>query len=196
MSINIKAKMHELKKELLLSEASAQFEAIGYEQMKVADLAKTASVSVGTIYAIFDSKEGLYMAYIEHQISTFLIELEKSLSPDDDAVKRVHAYITLKFSYYTQKRKAVEQSAKNNPLFFNTLYNDFSNPLHKIYLYLSECFRELNPKLDNDQAMRLAFAFNGFSDGYISRWLELDDDLMIRINEVCNMFVCIGKGCK
>ena len=196
MSINIKVKMNELKKELLLTEASAQFEAIGYEQMKVADLAKTASVSVGTIYAIFESKEGLYMAYIEHQINTFLIELEKSLTPADDAVKRVHAYIKLKFSYYMQKRKAVEQSAKNNPLFFNTLHNEFSNPLQKIYLFLSECFRELNHELDEDQAMRMAFAFNGFSDGYISRWLEVNDDLMSKTDEVCGLFICMIKGCK
>jgi len=72
--MSIKDKMQEVKKELLLQEASKEFEKIGYEHMKVADLAKTAQVSVGTIYALFNSKEGLYIAYIEHQIDNFFVE--------------------------------------------------------------------------------------------------------------------------
>ncbi|MEA3373701.1 MAG: TetR/AcrR family transcriptional regulator [Campylobacterota bacterium] len=188
--------MHELKKELLLKEASTHFEEAGYEQMKVADLAKAAGVSIGTIYAIFDSKEGLYMAYIEHQIDIFFTELQKSITSDDDAEKRIRTYINLKFSYYTQKRKAIEQGAKNNPLFFNTLYSELSNPFQKIYLFLSECFRELNPELDQGQAIRMAFVLNGFSDGYVSQWLELQDDLMSRVDEACSLFICMIKGCK
>jgi hypothetical protein len=41
----------------------------------------------------------------------------------------------------------------------------------------------------------MAFALNGFSDGYISRWLEVDDKLMDRVNEVCDLFVTMLKGC-
>ena len=79
--MSIKDKMNELKKELLLEEASKIFEEIGYEHMKVADLAKTAQVSIGTIYSLFNSKEGLYLSYIEHQINNFFLELEdKALS--------------------------------------------------------------------------------------------------------------------
>ena len=77
MSTDIKTKIYDLKKELLLQEASVHFEAVGFEQMKVADLAKTAGVSIGTIYALFESKDGLYLAYIEHQINLFTKELEK-----------------------------------------------------------------------------------------------------------------------
>jgi hypothetical protein len=40
----------------------------------------------------------------------------------------------------------------------------------------------------------MAFALNGFSDGYISRWLEVDDELMDRVDEVCNLFVGMVKG--
>jgi AcrR family transcriptional regulator len=192
--MSIKTKMHELKKELLLKEASTQFEEIGYEHMKIAHLAKVAGVSIGTIYTLFGSKEGLYLAYIEYQINTFFEELQKNTISDKDAKQRIYAFIELKFSYYQQKRKAIEQSASNNPLFFNTLYSEHSDAFQKIYKYLSECFVELNPKLDEDQAMRMAFALNGFSDGYISRWLEVDDELMDRVDEVCNLFVGMVKG--
>ena len=193
--MSIKDKMYELKKELLLEEASKQFEELGYEQMKVADLAKSAKVSVGTIYSIFDSKEGLYLAYIEHQINNFYVELENRALSKSIPQEKIHAFIELKFSYYNQKRKAIEQSATNNPLFFNTLYNEHSNSFQNIYHYLSKCFRELNPKMDEHQSMRMAFAINGFSDGYISQWLEINDNILDKVDEVSSLFTGMIEGC-
>ncbi len=193
--MSIKDKMHELKKELLLEEASKQFEEIGYEHMKVADLAKTAQVSIGTIYALFNSKEGLYLAYIEHQINNFYLELEDRALSKSSPKEKIHTFIELKFSYYNQKRKAIEQSATNNPLFFNTLYKEHSQPFQKIYTYLAKCFIELNPTFDEAQAMRMAFGINGFSDGYISQWLELNDNLMSKVDEVSELFSRMIEGC-
>jgi len=193
--MSIKNKMSELKKELLLKEASKVFEEIGYEQMKIADLAKSAKVSVGTIYALFDSKEGLYLSYIEHQINNFFIELETKALARATPQDKIHTFIELKFSYYTQKRKAIEQSATNNPLFFNTLVKEHSEAFQKIYNYLEKCFIELNPKIDKEKATRMAFAINGFSDGYISLWLELDDNLMERVDEVSRLFTGMVEAC-
>jgi len=193
--MSIKDKMNELKKELLLEEASKIFEEIGYEQMKVADLAKTAKVSVGTIYALFNSKEGLYLSYIEHQINNFFIELEDRALAKSTPSEKIYTFIELKFSYYTQKRKAIEQSATNNPLFFNTLVQEHSEAFQKIYNYLEKCFIELNPKIDEDKATRMAFAINGFSDGYISLWLEFDDNLMERVDEVSRLFIGMVESC-
>ena len=192
--MSIKDKMHKLKKELLLEEASKQFEEIGYEHMKVADLAKTAKVSVGTIYALFNSKEGLYLAYIEHQINSFYLELEDRALSKSSPKEKIHTFIELKFSYYNQKRKAIEQSATNNPLFFNTLYKEHSKPFQKIYRYLAKCFIELNPIFDEAGAMRMAFGINGFSDGYISQWLELNDNLMSKVDEVSELFNCMVES--
>ena len=194
--MSIKDKMNELKEELLLEEASKIFEEIGYEHMKVADLAKTAKVSVGTIYAIFDSKDGLYLSYLEHQINNFFAELEDKALAKATPSERIHTFIELKFSYYSQKRKAIEQSAINNPLFFNTLVQEHSEAFQKIYNYLEKCFIELNPKIDEAKAKRMAFAINGFSDGYISLWLELDDNLMQRVDEVSQLFINMVEGCK
>jgi len=193
--MSIKDKMNELKKELLLEEASKQFEEIGYEHMKIADLARIAQVSVGTIYALFNSKEGLYLAYIEHQIDNFFVELENRALSKSTPREKIHTFIELKFSYYSQKRKAIEQSATNNPLFFNTLYKEHSQPFQKIYKYLAKCFIELNPSFDEAGAMRMAFGINGFSDGYISQWLELNDNLMSKVDEVSELFSRMVEGC-
>ena len=192
--MSIKNKMNKLKKELLLEEASKQFEETGYEQMKVTNLAKTAQVSVGTIYSLFNSKEGLYLAYIEHQINNFYLELEDRTLSKSSPKERIHIFIELKFSYYNQKRKAIEQSATNNPLFFNTLYKEHSKPFQKIYSYLAKCFIELNPTFDEAGAMRMAFGINGFSDGYISQWLELNNNLMSKVDEVSELFSRMVEG--
>jgi len=189
--MSIKEEMNRVKKELLLKEASKLFEEIGYEQMKVADLAKTAQVSVGTIYTLFQSKEGLYLTYIEHQINRFFIELQEKIAQDASAKEKIHAFIELKFTYYSQKRRAIEQSATNNPLFFNTLAKEHSLAFEKIYAYLEECFLELNPQFNRAKAMRMAFALNGFSDGYISLWLEMEDDLMEKVDEVSSLFIAM-----
>lgn len=194
--MSIKTKMHELKKELLLKEASILFEDIGYEHMKVADLAKIAGVSIGTIYAMFGSKEGLYLAYIEHQINNFFSELKRRSLAKTTPSQKIHTFIELKFSYYEQKRKAIEESATNNPLFFSTLYSENTNAFQKIYVYLSECFLEVNPELNNEEAMRMAYALNGFSDGYISQWLELNNDLLSKVDEVSTLFIGMIKGFK
>ena len=193
--MSIKNKINELKKELLLEEASKMFEEVGYEQMKVADLAKVAKVSVGTIYAIFNLKEGLYFSYLEHQINNFFKELESKITNNSSPNEKIKIFIELKFSYYTKKKKAIEHSATNNPLFFNTLAKEHSKAFEKIYLFLQECFMELNPKIDKEKATRMAFAINGFSDGYISLWLELNDNLMDKVDEVSKLFISMIESC-
>jgi len=192
--MSIRDKINELKKELLLEEASKMFEELGYEQMKVADLAKSAHVSVGTIYTMFTSKEGLYLAYIERQIQEFLVELNKKTDSLKSTQEKIRIFVELKFSYYIQKKKAIEKSATNNPLFFNTLAQEHSGAFEKIYLFLQECFIDINPRIDTQKAKRLSYAFNGFSDGYISLWLENSDNLLQYSDEVCEFFMKMLRG--
>ena len=135
------------------------------------------------------------MISVEHQINNFFAELEDKVLVEATPSEKIHTFIELKFSYYTQKRKAIEQSATNNPLFFNTLVQEHSEAFQKIYNYLEKCFIELNPKIDEDKATRMAFAINGFSDGYISLWLELDDNLMERVDEVSRLFTGMVESC-
>ena len=194
MSINIKEKMNTLKKELLLEEASLLFEELGYEEMKLVTLAKNAGVSIGTIYRFFNSKEGLYMAYIEHQIHTFTKELEERTALLDSAEERLKVFIELKFSYYCSKREALHHSIKNNPFFFNTFYKENLHPLENIFLFQANAFRAINKNISQESAMEMAYLFNGFTDGYVSRWFEVQDDLMSKTNEACELFLLIVKG--
>jgi len=189
--MSIQDKVNDLKKEFLLDEASKLFEEIGYEQMKIATLAKNAKVSVGTIYLLFNSKEGLYLAYIDRQVNNLFLELQGNTSKDNTSMEKIRIFIETKFSHVVVKRKAIEQAANSNPLFFTSLYNEHSSAFQNIYKYISECFTDLNQDLNPDKAYRMAYALNGFTDGYISQWLDSENNLMDKVDEVFELFTCI-----
>ena len=44
--------------------------------------------------------------------------------------------------------------------------------------------------------MQMAYLFNGFSDGYVSRWFEVQDDLTGKVDEACELFVGMVKAYK
>jgi AcrR family transcriptional regulator len=130
-------KIHEVKKELILQEASIIFEKNGYDNMKISDLAKDVGVSQSTIYSMFESKDGLYIEYIRLQIKNFLEELLE-LTIKSTTYEKLNKFTTLKFEYYMKKEKAIESNIKNNPLFFNTLYHDYTNPYLKDMIKISQ----------------------------------------------------------
>lgn len=187
----INRKILEVKKELILSEATLMFEKNGYENMKILDLTKSVGVSQTTIYSMFENKQGLYIEYIRLQIKDFLVELNE-LTKNSTSYEKLHKFVALKFKYYINKSKAIESSIENNPLFFNIFYNDKTNPFKEIYCFLAEVFKEINVKIEEKQSIKLAYIFNSFSDGYISLWNERKDfKLLDCVDEVCKKFFLI-----
>lgn len=55
---------------------------------------------------------------------------------------------------------------------------------------------ELSPTLNDESAITMAFALNGFSDGYISQWLETNNNLLDKVDEVTDLFTGMIEGCK
>jgi len=187
-------KIHEMKKELILQEASQIFEVSGYENMKISVLAKNVGVSQSTIYSMFESKDGLYIEYIRLQIKNFLEELIP-LTINCTSIEKLYKFTALKFEYYMKKEKAIEPNIKNNPLFFNTLYHDYTNPFEEVYKFLADVFCEYDSTISNDKAIKLAYSFNGYSDGYITLWMEKQNiDLLQSTEEVCTSFLSIIKS--
>lgn len=186
--------MKDIKKDLLLEEASKLFESVGFENMKIADLAKNAGVSQSTIYTIFSNKEGLYMEYIRYHIRGFMEELDTLIPPDSTNYDKIAVFTKLKFSYYIQKETALQHTLKNNPLFFSTLYSDFDNPFLEVYEFLAKTLKQFDHNLNDHEAMKKAYAFSGYSDGYISFWIATKEiDLFDSVDEVCNTFISTMK---
>ena len=191
----IKAKLQDVKRSLILDAAAAQFEALGYEQFKIADLAKSVGVSVGTIYGMFESKEGLYMAYVRAQIAGYLAELESQCEEVHAPEEKLKAVFALKFGHFVSKRRAVEECARNNPLFFSNIHYREAQLLERVYAKIAEIVREINPALGREEGRRTAYLLIGLSDGYLSYWLAQGGDLQSQAAGLHTQMLAIVKGC-
>jgi len=194
MSNMIKSKLQDVKRLLILEEAAKLFETAGFEQLKITDLAKTVGVSVGTIYGLFDSKEGLYMAYVKQQIADFLEELEQRCERVATPDERLQQAFLLKFSHFVSKRKAVEECAKNNPLFFSNIRHSEPEILERVYAKIAGFVREIRPEIDEEGALELAYQFSGLSDGYLAYWLNHDGDLLSKVPLLRAQMMTMIKG--
>lgn len=195
MSMTIKTKLQDVKRALILDEAGKLFESSGFEDLKVSDLAKSVGVSVGTIYGLFDSKEGLYMAYVKQQISGFLEEMERSCAETADAEERLEKIFRLKFSHFVSKRKSIEECAKNNPLFFSNIRRSEPEMLERVFQKVAEIIRDIDPAIEAEKAMEMAYLFSGLSDGYVTYWLAHDGDLLAQVPKLKSQMLSMIKGC-
>ncbi|MGA3599836.1 TetR/AcrR family transcriptional regulator [Lysinibacillus agricola] len=69
-----------IKRSTILNAAIKLYSENGFAETKVAEIAKEAGVSFGTVFTYFDSKEALYESvFLEplEEIKTYFIEIEK-----------------------------------------------------------------------------------------------------------------------
>jgi AcrR family transcriptional regulator len=184
---------HETKKSLLLSHAAEMIERDGYEGFKIAELAAAASVSISTVYTLFESKEGIYLAYIESKIAALFSAIEADAT--EDAFQRLERYAAVVCDMAEQGKIVLEQGVQSNPLFFTAMSNEFSESAQKLYAFLAECFSQINPSLDERQAYQLGYGFNGQLHGYLQYWAAMGGDLDALMDEVCDTFFCLATDC-
>ena len=191
----IKTKLQYVKRALILEEAAKLFERVGYEQLKVSDLAKSVGVSVGSIYGMFESKEGLYMAYVKSQITHYIETLEARCAETASPEAQLEEAYRLKFENFAAKRKAVEDYARNNPLFFSNIRYAEPEILEKVYVKIAEIIRGIAPEKNETEALRLAYTLSGLSDGYLMHWLTHGGDLLAQAPQLHAQMLTIIKGC-
>lgn len=193
--MGIKAKLQDIKRSLILEEAAMLFESVGYEQLKVSELARSVGVSVGTIYGLFESKEGLYIAYVNEQITRYLETLEVRCAEAATPEARLEQVYLLKGENFVCKRKAVEECARNNPLFFSSIRYQAPELMDRLYGKIAEIVREIAPGKSEEEALELAYALSGLSDGYLMYWLARGGDLLARMPELHAQMLTMIKGC-
>jgi AcrR family transcriptional regulator len=82
------------REQLILDVAGRVFAASGYESASMDEIADQAGVSKPMLYAYFNSKEGLYLAYIERAGGELLVRLEGAAPRDDQPASALRARIT------------------------------------------------------------------------------------------------------
>ena len=189
----LNAEIKNMKRTLILEKASEMFEIHGFEELKISALAKEVGVSVGTIYAYFDSKEGLYSAWvlteIEAAYALFLKLFEKDL-PFEELLRQS---LEIKFGVMSQKKKSLESGVLNNPFFFESQQIEHKDAFDKLYGLYIEPIEKIK-KVDVD-TMQLVYILNSIGNAYVLRWIEGDlETLEGKAEEVCTIFMTILKG--
>ncbi len=189
----LNAEIKHMKHKLILEKAAVMFETHGYEEMKVSTLAKEVGVSVGTIYAYFDSKEGLYSAWVLTEIESAYTLFAKLFEQDLSFEEMLEASIKIKFDVISQKRKSLETGVLNNPFFFESQQIEHKDAFNKLYgLYIEPIDKVKNVEIESIQ---LVYILNSIGNAYVLRWIEGDlETLDDKASEVCTIFMNILKG--
>jgi AcrR family transcriptional regulator len=190
----LNAKMKNLKHDLILETASEMFEEHGFDELKISDLASAAGVSVGTIYAYFDSKEGLFSACIAVQIEAAYGLFVKLFEEDIAFGEMLEKSVQIKFDAISKKRKTLETGAFNNPFFFESQQIAHKEGFDKIYKLHADLI-DRHKEVDID-SMQLVYILNSIGNAYVLRWIEGElEDLDAKAKEVCSLFMRILKEC-
>lgn len=185
----------ELKRELILEEATALFIQDGYENMKISDLAKNAGVSIGTIYTMYGSKETLYNHYVMNQIEYYIEVIQEELQHHSDPLEMLKVVTKIHFSAIIKNKNALKESIISDPTFFLNVGADEENPLMHLYTYISETvikplLIEMGCKKD---PMEIFFLYDGITLGMTKYWILKGGDLLNRVDEAIETFLLIIK---
>lgn len=195
--MSIKKRVQELKRELILEEASKLFENDGYENMKIADLASKVGVSVGSIYTLFGSKENLYNNYILNQIDYYLQMLENNIKDVDDPYEKLNILTKLKLQAFIS-HKNILYSSMNHPLFYINTYNfsDEDDVMLDVYRFISENIMEpLREKIQTSKtSLEMTLLYDSISTAMVKYWMIVNDDLMQKSDELLESFLLLVKN--
>jgi len=189
----LNAEIKNMKRTLILEKAAEMFETEGYEEMKVSVLAKEVGVSVGSIYAYFDSKEGLYSAWVLSEINMAYEIFSKLFKEDIPFEKMLEQSIQIKFSLFSKKYISLKSGVLSNPFFFESQQVKHKEALEQLYgLFITPI--EAVKKVDVD-AMQLVYLLNSMGNAYVIRWIEGEiPDLEAKVQEVCSLFMSVLEG--
>ena len=191
MKETIRKKVIETKRRIILEEVSKIFEAEGFSQVKMQEIAKRLDISVGALYKLFESKEALFHAYIDYQIRRFHQSLLDHCPSMNDPELCLRRYIRMKFDTFRSKRKAIEDPVVGDPLFFLKMSSRQTDPARPIFEYLAGLFEILDREgpLRERDTMKVAYLFNSFTTGYIEYWLHFDGALQESEEKILTEFL-------
>ncbi len=189
----LNSEIKNMKRTLILEKATEMFEEHGFEELKVSDLAHEAGVSVGTIYAYFGSKEGLYSACVGSHIEAVyevFVNLFAEELPFEELIEKSQK---IKFETISKKRKTLETGAINNPFFFESHQINHKEEMDRIHRLFVDVI-DRHKKVDVD-SLQLVYILNAIGNAYVLRWIEGEfDDLNAKTKEVSSLFISMIKG--
>lgn len=184
-------KINELRKKLIVETAGKYFNEFGYEKTQIDKIAKELTIGVGTIYSIFGSKEGLFLAWVYSIMENAHIEITQKFDTEKSAVEKLKIFIDYKLSYYQKRKAVVIDYMQNNQFFLKNTARGANNPMYKMYDLLSAIIEEIvtQNRRKLDDYLISAYVLDGIINAYIERYSRENVDLSTKTNEVLEVFL-------
>jgi TetR/AcrR family transcriptional repressor of nem operon len=99
----------------VLGKAMQAFRDQGYNATSMSDLVDVTDLGPGSIYAAFDSKEGLFLAALDHYAEHSMAKIARTLTEADSPLEGIRSY------FRKLGRKAAGEHANRSCLLTNTV---------------------------------------------------------------------------
>jgi AcrR family transcriptional regulator len=190
-----KEKLQAFKRDLVLEGAGALFIEVGYDAMKVADLAKNVGLSVGTIYNLFGSKEQLYQAYILKIAEDAITRVETTICDLETPEAKLREMTRVKFELIIRHKMMMRESV-SDPTFFFHLSAGETNPILHFQRYVAKTIMtplatEADCTID---PMELVFLYDGLGIAAIKHAMACGGDLMEQVDTTIDRFLLLVRG--
>lgn len=184
----IQVEKKELKRRQIINVASQMFAKSGYKDTNIAEIARTAGVSEGTIYEYYQNKENLLINIPEDKLCKLLAQLRNT--PENELRKIIHAL----FNFHNEDRNystILVLMLRPNKNFY---YSESNKILDEIFEVIQKNIhigqKDGSFKKDLDPSVYRALLF-GSIDHIIIPWIIFNRnyDLIQMGNEVSRLFI-------
>lgn len=175
----------DLKRNMILDAAEKHFHEFGYDKTQVNAIAGELNIAVGTIYNLFESKEHLFISYLQRKIFQATELFVEEMKKESDPSLRIKKFIESHFHFIKTNEKFVKEHMLMNPLYFKQVRHQDKNPAQPVKEMLKEALNELaqkTPLVMSDTA-QLSYFVCTFSESYIKRWLDEGVEFASKVDE-------------
>jgi TetR/AcrR family fatty acid metabolism transcriptional regulator len=188
----------EAKRGEILAAALRVFEAVGYYQAPMADIAVEAGMATGTLYNFFPSKEALFHTLVEQKTADFFAYLRREVDQTVGATAKLHRLVEAQCAFcaanrdflriYVTARSGFEWAAKQElGVAFRYQYAAYLDWVAGILAagMAEGVLRDMEP-------LEMAQALVGMLNAVLFEWTVAQDSppLAARAQRIVSLFLC------
>lgn len=160
-------------KRRILEAAADVFADKGYYGAAVDDIVRASDTSKGSFYHFFPSKQGIFLALVDHMYSVLLRRVEAAIEEEQGALSKVDAALRTVLSEFSRHRRLAKimliEAAGLGHAFNDKLFELHAGFAELIKRYLDRAVAEGSiPPLDTEIA---AYAWLGAINEVVTRWV-------------------------
>jgi len=170
------------RRRMILERAQQLFEQKGYDAATMAEIARAASLAVGTLYKFFKDKRALYDTLVAETVRDFEQQLVEVLSPaTGDELQQIRAYVDVGTRLFVKHLPLIRVyfSETGAAFLFTTagLEGEALLSYHRIVTALEETFRRgiASGRFVDLDPTALALALEGVHNGFLGTLVQAPD---------------------